>query len=481
RRSSTGAAAEQYWSYSIDGVTFIPFDTIYPNAGDPTLETLDFDDITATDNNPNFKLRVEFGNGGPTTGNNRFDNFTLDGKAIVTPALVHYWNFNDNSSLTNLLTSNIDLVGGNSITHIAGPNSLLDLNGTGQNFNINNYNARNGDPSGTHLRSNSPIGGSLEFALPTTGYKDAEVKFATRRSSTGAAAEQYWSYSIDGVTFIPFDTIYPNAGDPTLETLNFDHIAATDNNPNFKLKVEFGVGGPTTGNNRFDNFTLDADPLNVLDVTPPTVIFNPVNNSVNIQINTTITLTFNENIRLINDTPLDNTNAASVVELRLNNSSGALVPFTATFNSNVITITPNSNLLNSQQYYVALLPNTVEDFSDNAITTTQFVQFTTISPQTQFNPGDLLIVAYRMNATSTEDEIAILTLVDIIPGTFINITDAKYTTNSQPQCSGGLVWTSPNNTCVPAGSIIYIQTNAVVCNIGTLSGSGFGLSSSGDQ
>lgn len=395
--------------------------------------------------------------------------------------LVHYWNFNDNSSITNLLTPTVALVSGSSIIHIPGPNSAIDLNGTGQNFNVNNYNARNGDPSGTHLRLNNPIGAVLEFSLPTTGYKDVVVKFATRRSSTGAAAEQYWSYSIDGVTFIPFDTIYPNAGDPTLEILDFDNITATDNNPNFKLRVEFGVGGPTTGNNRFDNFTLDADPLNALDITPPTVVFNPADNSINVPVNTTITLTFNENVRLVNNTPLDNTNAASVVELRLDNSSGPPVPFTATFNNNIITITPNSNLLNSQQYYVALLPNTVEDFSDNAITSTQAIQFTTISLQTQFNPGDLLIVAYRMNATSTEDEIAILTLVDIIPGTLINITDAKYTSNAQPQCPGGLVWTSPSNSCVPAGSIIYIQTNAVVCNIGTLSGTGFGLSSSGDQ
>jgi hypothetical protein len=481
RRSSTGAAGEQYWSYSIDGINFIAFDTIYPFAGDPTLETLDFDNITATDNNPNFKLRVEFGNGGPTTGNNRFDNFTLDGTPIITPALVHYWNFNDNTNQTTLLTSNVDLVGGNSITHIQGPNSAIDLNGTGQNFNINNYNARNGDPSGTHLRLNSPIGGALEFALPTTGYKDAVVKFATRRSSTGAAGEQYWYYSVDGINFILYDTIFPFAGDPTLETLSFDHIPASDNNPNFKLRVEFGNGGPTTGNNRFDNFTLDADPLSQQDVTAPTVIFNPLDGTQNVAVNTQITLTFNENVRLINNTPLNNTNAASVVELRLNNASGPLVPFTTTFNNNVITIIPSSNLLNSQQYYVALLPNTVEDFSDNAISTTQAIQFTTISLQTQFNAGDMVIVAYRMNATSTEDEIAILTFVDILPGTIINITDAKYTTNAQAQCSGGLVWTSPTNNCVPAGTIIYIQTNAVTCNIGTLTGSGFGLSSSGDQ
>ena len=51
----------------------------------------------------------------------------------------------------------------------------------------------------------------------------------------------------------------PNNGDPALVTLDFSGIDATDNNPNFKLKVEFQQGsGGTVGNNRFDNFTLES-------------------------------------------------------------------------------------------------------------------------------------------------------------------------------------------------------------------------------
>lgn len=482
RRSSTGAAAEQYWYYSLDGINFIFFDTIFPNAGDPTLETLDFDGITGSDNNPNFKLRVEFGNGGPTTGNNRFDNFTLDGTPFITPALVHYWNFNDNTNQTNLITSNIDLVGGNGIQHIQGPNSLIDVaGGTGQNFNINNFNARNGDVSGTHLRFNSPIGGALEFSLPTTGYKDPIIKFSTRRSSTGAAAEQYWYYSLDGTTFLFFDTLFPFAGDPTLETLNFDAISAADNNPNFKLRVEFGNGGPTTGNNRFDNFTLDADPLSGQDLIPPTALFSPANGSVNVPVNVQPTITFNEPVRLIYNTPLNNSNVDAIVELRLNNASGALVPFDATISGNIITITPSATLQNNQTYYVAVLENTVEDFSDNALASTLSASFTTISLQTQFQPSDVLLVAYRMNATGADDEIAFLTFVDILPGTQIQFTDAKYTSNAQPQCAGGFTWTAPANDCIAAGSVIKITTSPLSTNRGTVSGGSFGLSSGGDQ
>jgi hypothetical protein len=45
------------------------------------------------------------------------------------------------------------------------------------------------------------------------------------------------------------------------------------------------------------------------------------------------------------------------------------VPFDATFATNTITIVPSTALANNQTYYVALLPNVVEDASNNTITT----------------------------------------------------------------------------------------------------------------
>lgn len=396
--------------------------------------------------------------------------------------LVHYWNFNDNSSEVNLLNPSVSNVAGASISHIPGGISEIAFaNGTGQNFDVDNHNARNGDAAGTHLRFNDPIGGELEFALPTTGFENVVVKFATRRSGSGAGL-QYWSYTTDGTIFIPFDTIAPNSGDPTLETLDFTGIAAANDNPDFKLSVSFAEGGGGTGgNNRFDNFTLDAYPIGGVDNIPPLALFDPIDQTQNVAVTVHPKISFNEPVRSVDDSPIDNSNAASLVELRLNDQAGALVPFTATFSNDEITIIPDADLTNSQQYYVAVLENVIEDFSDNAITSVQSAQFTTISEQTVFNAGDMVFVAYRMNATSTEDEIALLTLVDIIPGTFINLTDAKYTSNAQPQCTGGIVWTAPDNECITAGTVITIQTDALVANKGTLTGSGFGLSSGGDQ
>ena len=294
--------------------------------------------------------------------------------------LLHYWNFNNATSLATLTTPN-QTIGGASITAIAGGISTIEFaGGTGQNFNILNLNAQNSDASGTHLRFNDPIGGALVFALPTTGYQNIVVKFATRRSAQGAGT-QSWSYTSDGTTYIPFTTILPNNGDPALATLDFSTIAAANNNANFKIKVEFtAVPGGTSGNNRFDNFTTQGTATGGADTTAPTTTFLPVTASANVATTVNPTISFNENVRLIDNSAITNTNIDALVQLRLNNATGTIVPFDATFIANVITIVPTTSLVNNQLYYVSLLPNTIEDESDNAITTLQSATFTTANP-----------------------------------------------------------------------------------------------------
>lgn len=327
--------------------------------------------------------------------------------------LVHYWNFNNSTSIATITTP-AQTVGGATLNAIPGGISVIDFaNGTGQNFNLLNLNARNGDASGTHLRFNDPIGGALEFALPTTGYENCIVNFATRRSGSGAGT-QIWSYSIDGTNYLPFTNVIPNNGDPALATLDFSGIDATDNNPNFKLKVEFQQGsGGTVGNNRFDNFTLEGTTFGGADSIAPVATLFPLNNATNVATNIVPTISFNEAIRLADNSVIDNNNVDAIVELRLNNPSGAIVPFDATISGNVISITPLSNLTVNQTYYIALLANTVEDLSDNGIITTQSGIFTTANPSISFasnfitvneNQGTLSLVLNIANpATSLVD------------------------------------------------------------------------------
>jgi hypothetical protein len=180
-----------------------------------------------------------------------------------TVELVHYWNFNDNSTLSGLLTPTVSLVSGASLTITPGGMSYVNIaGGTGQNFDITNHNARLGDSAGAHLRFDNPIGGELIFTLPTTGFSDPVVRFAMRRSGQGAGL-QYWHYSTDTAhTFIPFQTLVAINGNPLPITLDFSGIAGASDNPNFALRVTFAQGaGGTGGNNRFDNFTLDAEPI----------------------------------------------------------------------------------------------------------------------------------------------------------------------------------------------------------------------------
>lgn len=298
--------------------------------------------------------------------------------------LVHYWNFNNSTSEATITTPS-QTTGGASLAAVNAGTSVIDFaNGTGQNFSVSNLNARNGDASGTHLRYNNPIGGALIFTLPTTGYQNIIVKFATRRSGSGAGT-QTWSYTLDGSSYVVFTTVTINDADPALTTLDLSSITGSNNNANFKLKVEFSQGaGGTVGNNRFDNFTLEGTTTGGGDTTPPTATIVPANGAISVATSTNPTISFNEAVRLIDNSAITNTNVDALIELRLNNTTGTIVPFDATITGNVITIIPSSILSTNQLYYVALLPNSVEDISNNALTAIQTSTFTTVVPSVAF-------------------------------------------------------------------------------------------------
>ncbi|GGB68644.1 hypothetical protein GCM10007424_05820 [Flavobacterium suaedae] len=396
--------------------------------------------------------------------------------------LVHYWNFNTIDGTVETVPADYSIIAGTpSITYPGtGDGYMDDVSGDA-------LNAQMDAEAGNGIRPRNPSD-TRDFliAFPTTGYENIEVTFATRRTNSGAT-EQLYSYSLDGGANytnadLALTSFNPSPDDYQLVTLDFSAIEGAENNADFILKINFGGDNASgdSGNNRFDNIAVKGTLMDgVEDVTAPMAMFTPSNEENYLPVTTTPSIEFNEDVRLTDDSPITDANAASVVELRLDDAEGTAVPFTATFNNNTITITPTEDLLNNQQYYVALLANTVEDMSDNAITEVQSSVFMTIAEQTELSAGDMVFTAYRMNASDAEDEIALLTLVDIAPGTFIYLTDSKYTTNPQPQCGDAIIWTATD--CVPAGSVITIQTSDLVTNSGTVTGDDFGLSSGGDQ
>ncbi|MCS5594558.1 MAG: Ig-like domain-containing protein, partial [Porticoccaceae bacterium] len=107
----------------------------------------------------------------------------------------------------------------------------------------------------------------------------------------------------------------------------------------------------------------------VVDSTAPTITFSPANSSTKVAEDTDITLTFDEEIRLINDSALNNTNVDDLITLTENDANGNEIAFDATIDSDkkVITIDLVSDLASNQIVYVRIGPD-VEDSYNNAIT-----------------------------------------------------------------------------------------------------------------
>jgi len=114
------------------------------------------------------------------------------------------------------------------------------------------------------------------------------------------------------------------------------------------------------------------------DVTAPTFTANIGNGDINVAINTTIVLTFDEAIRNIDDSEITDANVATLLTLKETDAAGMDVAFTATIDADkkVITITPAADLTNGQVYYAAVAP--VEDAAGNAAEASSMT-FTTIA------------------------------------------------------------------------------------------------------
>ncbi len=94
---------------------------------------------------------------------------------------------------------------------------------------------------------------------------------------------------------------------------------------------------------------------------------NPVKNAVNVPLNEKIKVTFNENIKTGNN------------DIILETSKGIIVPITVSISSNVLTLTPKTELTKGTKYTLILHSNSITDLSDNPLTlyTTDFITIKT--------------------------------------------------------------------------------------------------------
>jgi autotransporter-associated beta strand protein len=82
RRSGQGAGIQEIY-YTLDGDSFTYFDSRVILDAAPVVETLDFREVPGVDDNPHFGIRIFFRQGGGgLAGNNRFDNLTVEARAL---------------------------------------------------------------------------------------------------------------------------------------------------------------------------------------------------------------------------------------------------------------------------------------------------------------------------------------------------------------------------------------------------------------
>ena len=125
------------------------------------------------------------------------------------------------------------------------------------------------------------------------------------------------------------------------------------------------------------------------DLSPPTVVFDPDSGSTGVAINRTVSLTFSEKIRNLDDSPLDDEDIDNFIILRDTDKSGEDIPFDATINTSktVVKVDPTDNFDSKQKVYVALRSPAVEDYSNNAMPSTEATFEVASVAIVAFNPG----------------------------------------------------------------------------------------------
>src|SRR5258706_11564881 len=88
----------------------------------------------------------------------------------------------------------------------------------------------------------------------------------------------------------------------------------------------------------------------------PNITFNPANGATGVSVSNNLTIVFDVAVRNLDNSAITNGNVSGLITLKLTNSGGAAVAFSASINGGktAITISPSSNLASSQLYYLAL-------------------------------------------------------------------------------------------------------------------------------
>ena len=148
--------------------------------------------------------------------------------------------------------------------------SIVD-NGSGGST-LNDRHVLGNDTGGTsggnlYIRTRNPMN-NMQFLwyMPTTGYQNLLLSYVSELSSAGKPVQNY-SYSLDsGLTFITTGlpmTSYTAGIAWGLQTVDLSAIAGANNNPKFVFSISYSgaAAQATSGNDRYDNITLEGDSI----------------------------------------------------------------------------------------------------------------------------------------------------------------------------------------------------------------------------
>jgi hypothetical protein len=185
------------------------------------------------------------------------------------PMLVYYWHFNNQNDPTLPIVADFAADGLSAFISYPGTgDGYLDYRTVRPQDPASNLNLRMGQEpdQGAVLRVRNPAEGRVFLIeAPSTGYTDIVVAFAITRSSELAGEQQFY-YSPDaGNTWVAVGDVFAAQVVPAwdLITIDLSGYNEVNNNPNLQLKIEYSgdaIGGDS-GNNRYDNITIDGIPV----------------------------------------------------------------------------------------------------------------------------------------------------------------------------------------------------------------------------
>lgn len=260
--------------------------------------------------------------------------FMMQGTSQAQGTLIHYWNFNNFTATIHLPAvaslgadfSVLDTAKAR-LTYIPMPPGVSSSYASYCDFVTGDTtNARMSAVAGNGFRARNPSDSmQLLIYIPSTGYGNLKLTYACQASSvTSGQLHQLFSYSLDsGATWISSGSGLSEWTDSAWLSFNNISVRLTDplanNNRKLVFKITFsGNTSGSSGNNRFDNLTLEGDPASLSGVTPLVGISaeiypNPATENLTVTTNNDLSkvvtvvnsfgqtvYTLNENSRVIN-------------------------------------------------------------------------------------------------------------------------------------------------------------------------------------